>query len=358
MSCMACAGSVQQHVNAACSGESGSPGGSDNAERCDAANSVSLLQEYIQRCSAFSPHKKILTWGFEQEIENSLQSRCLRFRATVAFVFNDVPHHFSGSWQTSKKKAQRDTAERVRRSFARTFESANEGGILKFPIAPSMLPQDLLQEFCTATSAGCETSDANHVQWKLERVQEGGERFRATVTFCIRGCHHGFRGGWSNSASSARRDTAERVLWYFGQAEEAFIAPSTPADQDTVVSPCTLTRFNTQSPTGGETDSGTAFFNGCEETTSEVQHQPEEDRTILMRVQNSLQKAFAQETCPGNRVWLWSYTQDCRDPQFFRAHVEVPSWNRSFQGNWCRGKKQAQRSACLVLKQHLDQMLA
>jgi len=352
----ASASAAPRHVKVAGSGEACSPGGSDNAERGDAANSVSLLQEYIQRCSSFSPRKRILTWSFEQETENLLQSRCLRFRATVSFFFNDVPHHFSGSWQTSKKKAQRDTAERVRRSIARTFDNPNEGSIRKCPIAPNMLPEDMLQELC-ATREGHESSDARHMQWKLEKAQEGGERFRATVTFCIRGCPHCFRGGWSKSASAARRDTAERVLWYFGKTEEIFVVPDTAAEQDISASPRILTCFNSQSPAEGKTDHGTFFFTGCDTVADEAQHPPEEDRTILMRVQNSLQKALAQETCPGNRVWLWSYVQDGVDPQLFRAQVEVPTRNKSFQGNWCRGKKQAQRSACLVLKQHLDQML-
>lgn len=351
----ASASAAQRLVNVAASGETCSPGGSDTAERGDAANSVSLLQEYIQRCSSFSPRTRILTWSFEQETENSLQSRCLRFRATVSFVFNKVPHHFSGSWQTSKKKAQRDTAERVRRSFARTFGNPDEASVRKSPIAPSMLPENVLQELC-ATCEGRESPEARHMQWKLEKTQEGGERFRATATFCILGSPHYFRGGWSASASAAQRDAAERVLWYFGKAEETFIVPNTAAEQDIAVSPRILSCVNAQSPTEGATDHSTVFFTSSDEMAGET-HPPEEDRTILMQVQNSLQKALAQETCPGNRVWLWSYAQDGLDPQLFRAQVEVPTRNRSFQGNWCRGKKQAQRSACLVLKQHLDQML-
>merc|ERR1712032_1148870 len=83
--------------------------------------------------------------------------------------------------------------------------------------------------------------------------------------------------------------------------------------------------------------------------------QPIEDKTILMQVQNSLQKTFAKDTPPGERVWVWSYESHDQDPQLFKAHVEVPAWSQSFHGDWRRGKKLAQRSACQVVKNILDQ---
>merc|ERR1719296_250652 len=90
----------------------------------DAANAVSQLQEYVQSCSSFSPHTRILTWSFEQQLENET---LLQFRATVSFMFNSIPHYFCGGWQSSKKKAQRDTAERVKQYLAKTFDGADRG---------------------------------------------------------------------------------------------------------------------------------------------------------------------------------------------------------------------------------------
>eukprot|EP00913_Durusdinium_trenchii_P022720 g21336.t1 len=61
---------------------------------------------YIQSCSDFPPHSRILMWNFEKRLQ---EDSLLQFRATVSFVFKQVPHYFRGSWQTSKKKAQRDS---------------------------------------------------------------------------------------------------------------------------------------------------------------------------------------------------------------------------------------------------------
>jgi len=75
----------------------------------EAQNAVSILQEYIQSCSDFPPHSRILMWNFEKRLQ---EDSLLQFCATVSFVFKQVPHFFCGSWQTSKKKAQRDTVDK------------------------------------------------------------------------------------------------------------------------------------------------------------------------------------------------------------------------------------------------------
>merc|ERR1712194_675550 len=91
---------------------------------------------------------------------------------------------------------------------------------------------------------------------------------------------------------------------------------------------------------------------------SSEDQQAVENKTVLMQVQNALQKTFAKDTPPGERVWIWSYETGEQEPQFFRAHVEVPAWKQKFTGEWCRGKKLAQRNACLMVKQRLDHRMA
>lgn len=163
--------------------------------------------------------------------------------------------------------------------------------------------------------------------------------YRTTLTFHIQDVPHHFCGGWCESEGLARRDTLERVLWYFGKSSEVFVA----ADRANlgacaaVVPPHELTL--------GAQAGGSAITR---------QGQATDDKTVLMQVQNALQKAFAKDTPPGQRVWVWSYEADPNDPQLFRAHVEVPSWTKAFMGDWARGKKLAQRSACLIVKSQLD----
>lgn len=315
----------------------------------EAANAVSLLQEYIQSCSSFSPHTKILTWSFEQQLENDTS---LQFRATVSFVFGDVPHHFSGGWQTSKKKAQRDTAERVRHFLTRRLEQRHGGeDVAHAAIDPKTMPAGVVQEL----EGLCEDAPerpvvSGLVEWEVEegapadQEEPVGAQYRATMTFHIQSVPHCFAGAWAFTADAARRDTAERVLWYFGKGKEVFAAVDRAAVCASAAPPPQLASLG-----AGGTPAGVS-------PTACKPQQAVEDKTILMQVQNALQKTFSKDTPPGQRVWVWSYEADDHDPQLFRAHVEVPSWERTFIGEWCRGKKLAQRNACFAVKQYLDEM--
>jgi len=379
---------------------------------------VSLLQEYVQSCTSFSPHKKILTWSFDQQLENDTT---LQFRATLSFMFNNIPHHFCGGWQSSKKKAQRDTAERVRHYLARTFEQPEPGAAAnrerqqeegspveprsrpqtpghRAAIDPTNLPKSVVEELWAAfegrsrsASSGAGARDEGNeeecgareakLKWDIEDATSSpaaerdasGEACRATVTFYIHTVPHHFAGGWCANVQEARCDLAERVLWYFGMRAEGFSAADRPSAQPPIPSPASMgfsparhtsagaavaptspagsaATPSTYSPGSTTTAAGPAF--GADPSRQAV-----EDKTILMQVQNALQKSFARETPPGQRVWVWSYEADEHDPQLFRAHVQVPCWGESFVGDWCRGKKLGQRSACLVVKAVLERRI-
>lgn len=295
-----------------------------------ADNAVSALQELIQSCSSFSPHTKILTWSFEQQLE---KSNALEFRATVSFVLGDVPHHFCGGWQTSKKKAQRDAAERVTHYLHHARSNSQPHAALD----AEFLPDDVLQEMMSVYD-GTPFEGDPVLEWKMEdRPTDDTSEFKAILTFYVHDVPHHFAGGWCSgenmvaASNAARRDTVERVLWYFGRSEENYAAVKHPAELSSA------SRIQPSVDTGSP------------------EKQPQlEDKTILMQVQNTLQKVFAKNTPPGERVWVWSYEGDETDPQVFRARVEIPSWGRSFVGGWCKGKKLAQRNACLTVKESLD----
>jgi len=170
----------------------------------DDTNVVSQLEEMVQEVAAVAFHVKVLSWSYEQ----LLQGDQLQFRATVSFTL-DVPHHFFGAWQTSKKKAQTHTARRVRHYLMCGWEDQDD------PVRslPAVLGDCDLKTF---------------TQWKLETRSEGLEdRFRATVTLHIHGVPHHFCGSWCSGADVARHDTTDRVFWYFGKNQGAFHAPRT-----------------------------------------------------------------------------------------------------------------------------------
>jgi hypothetical protein len=328
------------------------PGGDGDAgDGKNADNAVSALQEIIQSCCSFSPHTKILTWAFEQQLSQGT----LEFRATVSFVLQDVPHHFGGGWQTSKKKAQRDAAERVTHYLQHLREpipvTEPQTHPSKVVMGSEKLPQDVFEEL-QAVFTGSSFEGEPALEWKLEdrglnSNVEGVHEFRAIVSFHINEVPHHFSGGWCSGGSengyatsrsdsvagvqAARRDAAERVLWYFGEGQEFYGVPEG-------------TNLSLEAPVQLQSDSAAS-----------PEKQPQlEDKTILMQVQNHLQKVFAKVTPPGERVWVWNYEGDDNDPQIFRARVDIPCWGRSFVGGWCRGKKLAQRNACLVVKENLD----
>ena len=127
------------------------------------------------------------------------------------------------------------------------------------------------------------------------------------------------------------RDTTDRVLWYFGKNQGAFEAPKMPTDF--------------------------AIPAHIKDQATNSEPRETEDKTILMQVQNILQRLFAKSTPCGQPVWLWSYTCDEEDSQLFSAHVEIPGFRRTFVGSWCRGKKVSQRNTCLKVKSYLDNMM-
>lgn len=230
--------------------------------------------------------------------------------------------------------------------------------------------------------------DERGVTWSFEERDETPgsseqekKNTKATVSFMLAGVPHHFCGAWCTSKDGAQSDVAERVLWYFdvdpddrdkfelpinnstcdslqekekqGERGEEKARPSLvppfPASQ--VCSLAAKKQFGGVGSAagggrGGDHSSGGAGNGGASEL---------DDKTVLMQVQNLLQKVFAKEAVAGEKVWIWSYEMSETDKQTFKAKVDVPLLQKSFEGTWCRGKKAAQRNACLEVKSFLDQ---
>jgi len=289
-------------------------------------NAVSILQEYIQSCSDFPPHARILTWSFEKRLQ---EDSLLQFRATVSFVYKQVPHFFRGSWQTSKKKAQRDTAERVRRLMMKEEQAQSSAAMLQ-----------VVQQEVQCLLEQPERFRGEHVAVEIEErlSPENVEEVRALLLVCLDGVPHRFAGAWL-SPEQALRDAAERLQWFLGAGDLSLFRASlaTAAAGAEQAPPAQLVDKELADDSPGQVAGEKAV----------------EEKTILMQVQNALQKTFSKDTPAGEKVWVWSY-EPSNDPQLFRAVAEVPALGRRFQGDWCRGKKLAQRNACLAVKAFLD----
>ncbi|CAK9098318.1 unnamed protein product [Durusdinium trenchii] len=307
-------------------------------------NAVSILQEYIQSCSDFPPHSRILMWNFEKRLQ---EDSLLQFRATVSFVFKQVPHYFRGSWQTSKKKAQRDSAERVRRYMMKQSGNVEPAGGRGLQNDASLILEDSVREEVLRLQKKKSTRFWQSERLKVEveeRRTSQEKEFRVVLLLEVNTVPHHFAGSWCASIEAATSDACERVLWYFGIGDASAFrgvlnaagkAAEQPPPQQLVQSK-DLAEDN--SPGGA----------------SSAERPPVEEKTILMQVQNTLQKTFSKDTAAGEKVWVWTYNASQDDPQVFRAIAEVPSLGRTFQGDWCRGKKLAQRNACLAVKAYLE----
>lgn len=265
----------------------------------------------------------------------------LEFCATVSFIVEGVQHHAAGSWQTSKKNAQRDAAQRALVlltghwvGYTACGEALTAGNTL-----PQGTAEKKLEIFCSKILA------ARGGAPPCIRCERNDGGWQAYITMQLFGVAHTFSGGVCSDKATAREDAATRVLWYlkcpgyvdsFHAGEEAATAkkPEVPP----------LSEWHRAG-------------HGQNEVTNEMQKRAAEQKTLLMRVQNRLQKTFTQQ--PGASVWEWSYefSSDSAD-KLSRAWVHIPAAGKEFVGGWCQGQKNAQLNTCERVAEFLDSIKA
>lgn len=80
-------------------------------------------------------------------------------------------------------------------------------------------------------------------------------------------------------------------------------------------------------------------------------------RTIVMRLRNRLEQAFAGQLRPGQGVWDWTYETDDHDseqPLRCRAAVCIPAAGRSFTCSWESSQLEAQIAVSQQVADFLD----
>lgn len=310
---------------------------------------ISQLQEFVQGAKLFPmpPNCPVLQWDHDTRMTGA----SLEFRATVAFLLDGVPHHTVGAWKSSKKLAQRDAAERTLGLFVNRWgdlliqQQDTEGSTLpsksyvasgedRTPDRASVGEMQALEDFCLKYP-----SSQAMPQWS-HRMD--GNRCQAFCEVRLLGVSHTFSGKHCDILEAAYADVARRVLWYLHAPgwEDAF-----EPDVDYV---------RTAAQEIPEPSLG-----WVKDADSEGEDQQlAERKTVIMRVQNRIQQAYARQLERGTRVWYWSYERDIKDkgwPPLFRATVHLPLARRTFVGAWLRGQREAQIDACSQITEFLDE---
>jgi hypothetical protein len=309
--------------------------------------SIAMLQEFVQCSRSFplAPGSSALNWTYESRM---VSKSCLEHRAIVAFLLDGIPHLSAGSWQLSKKVAQRDAADRALGLFVGKWGAylmqldgqESEDATPTQRDWASELTQgnamQLLEEFCW-TLPECDGCQAP--SWSMEYTEHG--------VFCIvkiqlLGVPHKLAGAVTDSESAACLDVAKRALWYLQCPgfEEAF---EQPQSKDAKLEEVPLSPSPPHGWMGDEADA-----DAVEEANR---------KTMLMRLQNRLQQTYSKQLAAGQSVWEWSFEADPEDqewPPRFRATVAVPAIHKVFSGDWVRGQKDAQINAVEHVIDFLD----
>lgn len=316
--------------------------GSSSQAQSRTGGPISQLQEFVQSNRKFpvAANRPILQWQFDTRMATAIT---LEFRATVSFLLDGVPHHAAGGWHSSKKAAQRDAAERVLGLLQGPWDAYAANGAGK-AIAEELLCAQgapLSDKLAAFIAKLADKSAGEPLQWHCHR---SGDGWQATVEVELFGVVHTLQGDVRPDIAAAREDTACRALWYLQCPgfEDAFEVCGEAIAAETLALPAE----SDWQREGAERD-----------VVSDSQQRAAEQKTLIMRVQNGLQKLFAKKLPQNTSVWEWSYEYsggaDAAIP-YCRARVHLPVVDREFVSEWCRGQKAAQLDVCASVEAFLQ----
>lgn len=343
---------VQQHEDKALDEASAS------AERSTGKHAIAWFQEFLQGskdCKVPSRFS-VLQWSYE---ERMAQSSNLEFRATVRFLLDRIPHHATGTWQSGKKAAMRDAADRACTLFVTRWGEASVdlGGVTsKEPqiCKPQPEPEpeqgannseaarvaatlDVAQElvrYCRLVSSSGQSSfmsERCHIHWNHEQDNQG---YIVFVEFELVGVSHKFGGPHRASLSDACEDTARRVLWYL----------QCPGYEDV---------FEPNPDIDIAKDIPEAPKNWIQQDTPESDMKEEaEEKTAVMRLQNRLQQAYSKLIPPGTPAIRWEIN---RQPPMICAIAKVPAVGKEFCSELKKSQREAKIDACKKVFKFLDE---
>lgn len=189
----------------------------------ESAPVISTLQEFLQDSKTFRiPNQhSILQWDFEQCFVSSASNK---FRATVSFLLEGVPHHVAGDWHNSKSGAKRDAAGRALGLFVSQWGSQlpQEGHVSQSDLSPDS--RNLLQNLSSEGQADHPDVDTlinfclrfppcQQILPQVSAVGEG-DSFKGFAEISLFGVPHTLAGVPCKDGGAARVDIARRTLWY------------------------------------------------------------------------------------------------------------------------------------------------
>jgi hypothetical protein len=287
----------------------------------------------------------------------------LEFRATVRFLLDRVPHHATGTWQTGKKNAMRDAAERAVALFvtrwgdvvaqtsqdplplegggvARCIKQQDpevEQGVSSSDASRTAATLEIAQElerYCLSLSSHGQTpilSENSRVRWIHKQDNQG---YVAFADLELVGVTHTFCGPRRNSLADACEETSRRLLWYL----------QCPGFEDT---------FDADLDFDIAKDIPEAPKDWIRQDAPENEAKEEaEEKTAVMRLQNRLQQAYAKQIAPKTSAITWNIE---KKSSMVCATAYIPAIGKDFTSEWRRGQRDAKIDACKKVSKFLDE---
>eukprot|EP00450_Noctiluca_scintillans_P009249 CAMPEP_0194503886 /NCGR_PEP_ID=MMETSP0253-20130528/28636_1 /TAXON_ID=2966 /ORGANISM="Noctiluca scintillans" /LENGTH=333 /DNA_ID=CAMNT_0039346219 /DNA_START=84 /DNA_END=1085 /DNA_ORIENTATION=+ len=303
---------------------------------------IAVLQEYVQ-CYQEVPLPQscsVLQWDYDTQMP---EHKNLEFRGAVSFRMDGVPHHVAGTWQRSKKLAQRDTAERALGLFVGRWSSHLKKTEDVRQTQARLCPERVASQCDADCVQNLEhfvigNFGASSLSWRMQCV-EG--QCRALVHFSLLGVPHQFVGDFEATEEAAKGDTSRRVLWYLRcpEYEDRY-----DADLSMSATPQKI------APPPAYWASNSAEADALKDA---------EQKTALMRVQNRLQQQFSKQLKPGQPVWEWSFKFEpapAGQRSVCCATVRLAISGQEYVGHSVLGQRHAQINACAEISRALDGM--
>jgi len=300
-------------------------------------SAVSLLQEFVQCSKDFRlpTRQPILVWHYETRMRDH---STLEFQARALFLLGGALHHAVGTWQCSKKLAQRDAAERAVGFFLGHWcdlLQAEEDSLSQGAPAPGGAADMCAHEMHVLERYAKRFQDSDDTnRW---HVLHENNQWQAFLEMDIAGVPHKFGGPKCVDQMEAYRQTAKRTLWYLQHPDYALAF-----EPDVEAMPAAMSA----EPPRWTRDQA------AKESEQVVQR-----KTAMMRLQNRLQQRLGHDLHPGQGVWDWTYETDgkCWPPNV-RATVRLAVFNKQFIGDWVRSHRGSQLDTCTQVERFLDQL--
>jgi len=226
--------SVPRHDVASRTGvAAASPAPATLTGRLAKAVAIAQLQERLQSSEnttrfKFPPGVKVLQWSYMQKMADRVL-----FRGVLAFLFNGVPYHVAGDWQTCKKFARQSAADAalallrgLQPQYAEDGSAAAQQVMDVCVDLSHVLPsqrntdssaqRDCVRKLESFMKHAALSHGDGLLAWDCERLGVNGA-WSASLKVSMFGVVHTFTGPCLVTAEEACNELSRRILWHMGQ---------------------------------------------------------------------------------------------------------------------------------------------